>query len=327
MKKKYFWLFAMVLLCPVCLFSQVESGSPIAWTEIMRFSVGEGNSSLIWYETENGGILDGPFQGPMSFLTDKNGGLWAGDTLNARILAIDSKAKSTKEIDLVDIAKKCGLASIPLLLDFAPAPVGKILVADANNNAVIAIDMQKNEAKAYNSASIGSKVWSQINRIHSDATGKIYVEDVALLKTFVIRADGKFFCEPMDGEVGLAVASDGQLAMLVNDASDQGNRQIVISPKAGEPFVRIAKLQVEKPIQWSSLIGFDQKKLLTLVFDTEDHRFFRTYNLQGKMVKELRTLHHDPGYDLTRPEWIDHNGNIFTVRAGNGKLQVFRLTY
>jgi sugar lactone lactonase YvrE len=289
------------------------------------FSRGTSPGQVLWLTEEGGGILDGPFQGPMAFLTDKNGNHWVGDTLNARVTAFDAQGKVGKAIDLIPAARVAGLVSEPVLLDFVPAGEGRLLVADAGNNAIISLDLRGGKPRAYLPGAMASASWTQINRVHSDKAGRIYIEDVAAMKTVVLNTDGKPFCEPLDGEVGLAVSPDGLLAMVVNDAQAADRRQVVLASAPGEPFVHIAGLKAAEPITWAGIIGFTPSGDIVVVFDTASGRQIVTLGSDGEPRRRVRLPHHDPGYDPSRPEWLGADGSLYTLQAASDSLQILRL--
>lgn len=324
MKKYHF--FAGLFICYLTLVSSMVSaaGLQAVFKPFLKFSCGSGNNQLLWLVEDNGGVLDGPFQGPMAFLTDKNGNLWAGDSLNARVVAFDKTGRPGKEIDLIVAAKAAGLATDPVLLDFVPGRDARLLVADAANNAIISIDIRGGQARAYLPASQGSNGWSQINRVHTDGAGRIYIEDIATMKTVVLQADGKAFCDPLDGEVGLAVAADGKIAMVVNDSLSPDRRQIVLAPAPGEPFVHIAGLKAGEPILWANAVGFDAQNRLVVVFDTVSQRSFVTFDTAGKQLNHRTTEIPEPGYDPVRPEWVGSDGEVYSVKIGTS-LEILRL--
>lgn len=312
------------LLVGVGSFAETAAASTV-FKPWLSFLCGSGKNQVLWLAEENGGVLDGPFQGPMAFLTDKNSNLWIGDTLNARIIAFDKNGKPGKEIDLLAAAKAAGLASDPVLLDFVPGSDGSLLIADVANNAIISISIRDGAAKAFVPSGSGSGHWTQINRVHSDKAGRIYIEDVATLRTIVLNPDGKPFCEPLDGEIGLAVALSGHIAMVVNDSLSPDRRQVVLAPAPGEPFVHIAGLKADEPIMWSGVIGFDQHNRLNVVFDTVSGRHIVTLDLSGKELNHRLVKTEDPGYDPVRPEWIGPDGSLYMVRISAASLSVLRL--
>lgn len=310
-------LFVLVLM-PV--FSQTEHAG---FRTVFSFSNGAGENQLLWLAEANGGILDGPFQGPMAFAVDRNGNLWAGDTLNARIIAFDKNGKPGKVIDLMAAARKAGLASDPVLLDFVPTVGNRFLVADAANNSVLSIDMSDaGSVKPFKPETAG---WLQINRIHSDSAGRIYIEDIASMKTFVLDQKGQPFCDPLDGEVSLAVAPDGNMVMVVNDSKSVDRRQLVLAKAPDEPFEKIAVIDASSPIIWASVVGFSREKFITVVYDTATERHFAVYDASGNLKKHNQVETYDPGYDLTTPEWVGSDSRIYSVFMASDSLTIRRL--
>jgi len=313
-----FFSLIILFLCPFWpVFSQ--SGQS-AFQAVFSFSRGIGDKQLLWLTEENGGVLDGPFQGPMAFTVDRNGNLWAGDTLNARIIAFDKNGKPGKIIDLIAAGRKAKLASDPVLLDFVPTGGPRLLIADAANNAILSIELAGDKVDAF--LAEGANSWLQINRIHSDNQGRIYIEDIASMKTFVLNRDGKSFCEPLDGEVGLAVSPDGNMVMVVNDSKYIDRRQIVLARGPGEPFEKIAAIKASSPIIWAAAIGFSREKLITVVYDTASERHFAVFDADGKIQKHRVIEKYDPGYDPTTPEWVGSDKKIYSVFIASHTLKI-----
>ncbi len=317
-------LLLSFMLGAVGLLAQSLNGE---FQTVVSFTLGDKAGQLMWNATLSGGVPDGSFQGPMAFLTDKNGNFWIGDTLNARIIGVGADAKPQKEIDLLAIGKTLGLASDVILLDMVPGRRGRILIADAANNAVIEIDVRGKAApRCFRSASQGKGHWQQINRIHSDKNGKIYIEDLPSMRTLVLSADG----EPMqtlEGELSLAVNQDGQVAMLVMDTENPSSRHIVVSPVHGSPVEKVASIKSEKPVMWAAALGFYQGKQLCVIHDTEDFRFFSFFNAKHSLEKTVKTTFVDPGYDPCRPEWIGSDGRVYMARIASGSLEILELKY
>ncbi len=315
----------LTIMLGVCrLFAEPINGE---FKTVASFSHGDKPGQLVWNATLSGGVPDGSFQGPMAFLTDKNGNFWIGDTLNARIVGVGPDGKPQKEIDLLAAGKALKLASDVVLLDLVPGRHGRILVADAANNVVIELDVRgKAEPRCFRSAPEGKGHWQQINRIHSDKYGRIYIEDLPSMRTLVLSADG----EPMqtlEGELSLAVNPDGQVAMLVMDTQDLNSRHVVISPVHGRPVEKAASIMSAKPVMWAAALGFYQGKQLCVIHDTEDFRYFSFFNGKHSLEKTVKTKFVDPGYDPCRPEWIGLDGRVYMAKIASGSLDILELKY
>ncbi len=313
----------LLILSGVC--GAVAQSDKANFVPLLKFSRGAGEGQLIWNSTQAGGVPDGPFQGPMAFLTDKNGNFWIGDTLNGRIIAVDRQKKQHREIDLLAVARDLGLSSAPVLLDMAPGKAGKLLVADAQNNAIIELDIKTKQAKIFRSAESGKKgFWRQINRIHADKNGRIYVEDLPSMRTQVLYSDGKP-AYALEGEIGIGVDATGKAAMIVMDTSNSKIRHIVKSPVPGAPAEMLASFEARWPIVWAAVIGFSADNIVYAAFDTEKQRYYAAFNNEGKKVFQATCDFPDPGYDPARPDWISPAGDIFTVLLASDSLQILQL--
>ncbi|MBU1109103.1 MAG: hypothetical protein KKB51_20670 [Candidatus Riflebacteria bacterium] len=291
----------------------------------LAFSQGDKAHQLLWLCEENGSMLDGPFQGPMAFITDKKGNLWVGDSLNARVLAFDSTGKQGREYDLISAAKKAGLASDPLLIDLAPSINGKLLVADVINNAILEIDVHNGNTRAFASPPVGDKYhWSQINRIHCDRAGRIYIEDVALRQTVILSRDGKTQMV-LPGQIGIAISENSRLALIVAGDGEEPEWYIYTCKQPGGELSKLARLNAENPILWTSLIGYDSHRQLHVVYDTAQARHYIALDEEGRVIKKNTTTLHDPGYDVNRPDWLDKNGTIYSLQVRHPAFEILKL--
>jgi len=317
-------LFAFLLIfISTATYAMYPEPATADFSDWLFFSQGTGKNQLMWLSEANGGMLDGPFQGPMAFITDKRGNLWVGDSLNARILAVDSTGRPGREYDLIKAAREAGLASDPLLIDLVPNINNKLLVADASNNAILEINVSGGKSRAFLPPPAGHR-WSQINRVHTDGEGRIYVEDVALRQTIIISQDGKPL-QTLTGQIGLAVAESSRIALISASASDITEWYILTSDKPGSELKKLARLNAENPIVWCSLIGYDSLNHLTAVFDTQLARHYVTFDSEGTILKKHTTPLQDPGYDVNHPDWIDKSGNIYTLQVKHPTLSILRL--
>jgi hypothetical protein len=291
----------------------------------LTFSQGSGEKQLMWLSEADGSMLDGPFQGPMAFITDKKDNLWVGDSLNASVKAFDNSGRQGREYDLIAAAKKAGLASDPLLVDLIPGINQKLLIADASNNAIIEIDIRGGDARAFTTPPPGSPHhWSQINRLHSDEEGRIYIEDVALRQTVILNRDGKPQ-KTLAGQVGLAVAESSRIALISASDGEITEWHVLTCEKPGTELVKLARLNAENPVVWCSLIGYDSQNHLHVVYDTALARHYISLDNEGRIVKKHTTELHDPGYDVNRPDWIDKSGRIYTLQVKHPTLTILRL--
>lgn len=319
MKSHNIWIFSLFIV--VLLAGSLAAAE---FRKVQSFRHGDQPGQLMWNAALSGGVPDGPFQGPMAFLTDKKGNLWVGDTLNGRIVGVSREGKTGPLIDLLQVGRQLGLATDVVLLDMVPGLSGKLLVADANNNAVIEIDLKGKSHRVFRSPPSGRGAWLQINRLHCDRKGRIFIEDLASMKTVVLTGDGSLL-STLEGELGLAVNAEGRAAMIVMDTADAKKRHVVISPVPGSPAEKIATLNADAEILWASVIGFDGAGRLTLVYDTEKARNYAVVEATGKISRTVAVQFIDPGYDPTRPDWVGPDGRIFTVRVTPSALEILAL--
>lgn len=296
----------------------------VEFSRWLAFSQGDTPNQLLWLSEDNGGVLDGPFQGPMAFVTDRNGNLWAGDTLNARITAFSPKGRPIKVIDLIKTAKEAGLATDPVLVDLTPGFPGKLLAADAANNAIIEIDLRKAPPRAFLPVS-GPNGWQQINQLHSDQHGNIYVEDVASRRTFILNRDGRPAAKPLEGLIGIAVSRESHIAVLAADEKTAGVWQILTATRPGDKLEHLSFVRDDEPVIWCALQGYDAKNRLHVIYDTTSSRYYLTLASDGTVLRKLQTAHPDPGYDPTRPDWVDAHGRLYKVKIASGTLAVMTL--
>lgn len=317
----------LILLMLVAIFCQTASAQTVKgeFKSVVAFAAGEKAGQLQWNATVSGGVADGFFQGPMAFLVDQKGNFWVGDSLNGRIIGVSATGKQGREIDLIKVGRKLGLATDVALLDMVPTLNGKLLVADANNNALIEVDL-RGSARCFAPSTQARRNWVQINRIHSDKSGRIYVEDLPSMKTFVLNADGEFM-QTLEGELSLAVDAAGRAAMLVMDTVDQKLRHVVMSPMHGSPAEKVATLKADEPIVWAATVGFAGNGSLYTVYDTAKQRFYAIFDAKLKLVKTIAVPFVDPGYDPCRPDWISPDGRIFTVQIADNQLKILELKY
>lgn len=313
-------LFVVSLIVP-CLADTEPFDLPnVEFSPWLSFSCGEQPDQLLWLSESNGGVLDGPFQGPMAFVTDRNGNLWAGDTLNARITAFSAKGRPIKIVDLIKTARDAGLASDPVLADLTPGIPGKLLVADAANNAIIEVDLRRAPPRAFLPSAAAP--WLQINQLHTDQHGNIYIEDLASRRTFILDRNGKPVFKPLEGLTGIAVARNSRVAVLAADEKLPGIWQILTSEKPGASLQFLALIRDDNPVVWVALQGYDARNRLHVIYDTDFSRFYLALAEDGSVVRKFQTKHPDPGYDPTRPDWVDADGRLYSIRIASDSLAV-----
>lgn len=306
--------FSINLEAPTAVFASIAS-----------FPLGKGTSEVMWNQDEKGGITPGPFQGPMAFGFDRDGDLLIGDTMNARILKVAKSGKLVKEFDLLQSAKQAGLKDLPVLLDFVTGNTNQLLVADASNNAILEIDTNTGKSRAFLSPyKEDEPFWKQINQIHTDGDGNIYVEDLASQKTVILNKDGEAV-KQISGRTDIAVGSDSRVATAVYDKENLNRRSIYVAKKPGEEMKLLTWIDADNPIVWSYLLGFDQHNNLYMTYDTQAARHYVVFNPLGQQIKKLAVKLFSFGYDANKAHWIDNNGSFYSYRLQQPKLEILKL--
>ena len=309
-------LAAAALVLLALWLPRLAAASPAPW---FTCGNGDGPQQLCWL-VEGNGVLDGPFQGPMAFACDRQGNLWAGDTLNARIVVFDPQGRARRQIDLLAAGKAAGLASDPVLADFVPATGATLLVADAANNCVLVLDLAGRLRRVLRPGAQAD--WLQINRLHADAAGRLYLEDAARARTLVLDGEGRQLAA-LEGVLGIAVSPRG-LVFQLGESDDPLARPVLAITTLGKAPRPFARLTADAPITWAAPLGVDARGLLHVIADTADSRHLVAFDLQGREAARKRLPRPDPGYDPTRPEWLAPDGSVHHVVLDATHLRVLR---
>ncbi len=318
-------LLLVFLLAANSAFSLTPEFPTAIFAPAITFSKGDSGLKLMWNSDEKGMILQGPFQGPMAIVCDSSGNLLISDTLNARVIKVDSSGKLIAEYDLAALASQAGLIELPAQVDLAVPAADRFLVADASNNAIIEIDTASGKARAFKSPPAGnSGHWTQINHIHTDKAGNIYIEDVARQLTQVIDKDGRAL-QSLPGQIGIAVSGDSRVAMVISDDKYPKRRAVYVSEKPGADLRLLATPEVDNPILSSSIIGFDAENNLHIALDTESVRHYLAFKRDGEQVRKRTALRLATGYDANRGCWIDEKGEIYSLRVKHPVFEIVKL--
>lgn len=322
-------LSALFIICLVFQFAAFAENNLPKETEAkfspwLSFRQGDGPDQLLWLTEDDGSVLAGPFQGPMAFLTDSENRLWAGDSLNARICVFNPEGKLEKTIDLFKAAKEAGLASDPVLAEMIFSTSNKLLIADAANNAVIQIAPDSMQTKAFQSSTLDESRWMQINFLHSDRAGNIFIEDLALQRTVVIDSEGRHV-ETLEGQNCMAVSGTGRLAVAVGDNNSIQEWHILAKDKMSEEWQTFALIRDDEPIHWIGLLGYDLSQNLFVAYETPTARHYAVFDENGNTIRLFKTRPSEPGYDPNRSEWLSADGRIHQVSIASSTLNVMVL--
>ncbi|MBU1107122.1 MAG: hypothetical protein KKB51_10675 [Candidatus Riflebacteria bacterium] len=295
------------------------------FSPILDFSRGSEPEQLLWLVEDDGTILPGAFMGPMVFKTDAAGILWVGDTQNGRICAFSKDSKNTKTVDLIAIGTKLGLKDPPALLDMLFNTKGDLLVGDGANNVIIEISMTTSTCRFFAAPTDEDSKWAQINYIHSDSLGRIYVEDLALQRTVVLDENGSFL-ENLQGQVFLAInKKTDRWVTLVADNDSTDIWHVLAKDKREESWQAFAAILEKKPVLWVGLLGFDSDDNIYIAYETEDARSYLVYSKDAELVKSLKTQSINPGYDPLYPDWVSPDGTIYSVKIEKDTLRIMQL--
>ncbi len=292
---------------------------------LLEFSRGSGTDQLLWLLEDDGSILPGAFKGPMVFRTDVEKIVWIGDTQNARISAYSVAGKCQKNIDLIATGKQLGLKKIPALLDMIFNAKGKLLVADAANNVIIEIEPATSECRCFMSPEDEDSAWMQINYIHTDSEAKIFIEDLALQRTVVLDENGQPFAA-MDSQNCLATnIMTNRLYTLASNEQSPETFHILVRGSLEDSWRQFATIDAKNPITWVGILGLDGTENLTVVYETETARHYLAYSKDAALIKSLKTLHINPGYDPLYPDWVGSDGTIYSVCIDKDALRIMQL--
>lgn len=321
-----FKIFLSIFLLLANTLSAATTVYPTAlFSPIMSLGEGTGDNQVAWNQDDKNSIPNGPFQGPMAFTFCPDGNLLICDSLNSRILKTDLSGKVLQKIDLAEAIRQTRLAGPPALVDILCPQPDRFLLADAANNVVIELQPGSGKARAFASPEPETgNHWRQINRIHTDQTGNIYIEDVSLLKTQIIDRNGNPV-KALPGHLGIAIAPNAKAAIIMSDEKTPNQRSVYTSPRPGEEMRLLASFVDTQPILWADFLGFDDQQNLFIVFDTAQTRKFIAFNPEGNVVRELVTSLKNHGYEPTRGHWLNDAGEIFSVRISPPRLEILKL--
>lgn len=318
------FIFCLAVQFAVFAENNVPKETEAKFSPWLSFKQGDGPDHLLWLTEDDGSVLAGPFQGPMAFLTDAANRLWAGDSLNARICVFSSEGKLEKTIDLFKAAKEAGLASDPVLAEMIFSTSNKLLIADAANNAVLQIDPDSMQTKAFQSFTEDESRWLQINFLHCDKAGNIFIEDLALQRTVVIDSEGRYV-KTLEGQNCMAVSATGRLAVAVADNNGIHEWHILAKDKMNEEWQTFALIRNDEPIHWIGLLGYDASQNLFVAFETPTARHYAVFDKNGNTIRVFKTRPSEPGYDPCRSEWVSPDGRIHQVSIASSTLNIMVL--
>lgn len=293
-------------------------------------------ASKVYIESTKGEIQPGIMQGPTAFAQGPDGTTWVADTLNSRILSVPDKGSSKVIIDLAELKGQQGLARLPLPIDLAfggegfPKPPAKavasdyvVWIADAANNRVLCFDITGKFIRALGKTGKGPGEFRQINRIHCDAMGRIFIEDLTQGLTVCLNSDGSHYLSYK--QTSIEVDRFGNILQVIMD-EDTKSRRICLYDENGNLGQEVATIQANDPIQYVRLVGFDDAGLLHISWDTVQGRWYQSIEPTGKLGPLFHTPDTAEGMDTLTPEWVLANGSVRSLKATARGIVVMEVT-
>ncbi|PKK89051.1 MAG: hypothetical protein CVV64_16005 [Candidatus Wallbacteria bacterium HGW-Wallbacteria-1] len=284
-------------------------------------------ANKIYIESEKGEIMKGLLHGPAAMACAPDGNTWIADTLNSRILSVPDKGSSKVIIDLSAVRAEAGLKRLPLPIDIAFGGEGfkkapektlpadyTVWIADASNNCVLSFSISGKFLGAIHSSgkSGDSGSFRQINRIHCDALGRLFVEDLSQSITLCFTAEKSYYLSYKI--TSAAVDRFGNIHQILYDDNVM-ERHIAVYDENGNPLEVLATIKASEPIQYVRPVGFDSKGRLHVTWDTASGRFYQAFAQDGtpSVIRMADAV--AEGMDMTTPEWVLPDGSIRTVKA------------
>ncbi len=299
--------------------SAAGPGQP--WAVIQN---GSGTGQAAW-SLRNGGLVPGPFQGPMAMAADPAGNVWIADTLNARLLVLSDRGRLTKTIDLQPVQKSAGLAQPPLISDITFPGDESLALADEANTTILILDLNGRFLRRFSGPGGRPEDLLQINRLHADREGRVYVEETARNRIAVFSPAGEWLSE-LKGLSGVAVRADGRVLQPVYEGNPR-ERTLEWYDLSGSKIGVLCRFAETEDIRFIQPLGFDKAGNLILLYDTAKERVIRRIAADGTVNSELRSTFFDSGLELTTPWWIAPDGSVSWIEVTARQATIRRMTF
>ncbi len=302
------------------------------FNKYLEFTNGDSPNQLLWMIEENGTPVTGTLQGPMAFVSLKNGSIWVADTQNARFCLFSKDGKNLKEINLLKIGKEIGLPNPPAIADFCLSN-NLILAADDASNSILEIDTDTNKTRIFKPSNSEKGKWFQITHLYSDKEGRIYVDDILSGKIIILDKNGKYISEIVAACISVS-PNDSSMASIryLEDLKGESEVSIyqILTNKGFSTQWTLANnidndIENDNIIMNISIIGIDKNNNIYVVYETKDIRFYNIYSFDGTLLKTISISRTDAAYNPARPDWIDESGNIYTVTISNRTMKILKL--
>lgn len=325
MKKALFTAILLLTTAFACSAETPVMAKAAEFKTLIEFARGSDPAQLLWLVEDDGSILPGAFKGPMVFRAGSEDTTWIGDTQNGRICAFSRDGKNLNSIDLIGITKKLGLKEIPALLDMLFKADGNLLVADAANNVILEIAPDSSSSRFFAPPEDEARAWMQINYLHTDNAGRIYIEDLALQHTVVLDGNGAVIAVLEHLNCLDTSRTTGRQITLAADDKSLETFRVLSRDNLEKSWQEFATVMEKVPFSWIGIVGFDGADNLYIAYETEDARHYLIYRKDGTLINSLKTQCINPGYDPLYSDWVSSDGKIHCVRIKNDKLHIMQL--
>lgn len=299
----------------------------MVFSTYLEFSNGETPDKLLWITEPDGTPNIGTLQCPMAYISLPDGNTWIADTQNVRICLFSSNGKLLKAINLLELGKKAGLPNPPAIVDICLSN-NKLLAADAASNSVLEINPYNLSMRIFGSPSTDKGGWFQISHLFTDNQERIYIDDLALGKIIVLDKDGNIIGENAAASIGVSKI-DSRMASIhyveENDGeADAKYYQLTINKGYNTPWFPVVNLNDQENIFYINIIGIDKNNDVYILYETENNRYYKVFSMTGELKQSFVTSPIMPMINPATPDWIDENGNIYTVAVVGKTLKILK---
>ena len=307
-----------------------EDAKQMKFSNYMEFQNGSDSAKLLWITEPDGTPNIGVLQCPMSFVSLVDGNTWIADTQNARLCLFSKDGKNLKEINLLELGKKAGLADPPAIVDICLSN-GNILAGDAASNSVLEINPETLAMRVFKSPGTDNGGWFQISHLFTDNQQRIYIDDLALGKIIVLDKDGKYLGDNAAASIAVS-KTDSSMASIhyveeTDGEAEASYYQITVNKGFTTPWYPIVNINTDnESIIYINIIGIDKNNDIYVLFETESTRFYQVFNMKGELKKSFTAYPMIPMINPARPDWIDENGNIYSAVVVGNSLKILKYT-
>ena len=327
--KKLIAAFALMASLHISCPCYAQTAKEVQFSSYLEFQNGNDSSKLLWITEPDGSPNIGVLQCPMAFITLDDGNTWIADTQNARICLFSKDGKNLKEINLLELGKKAGLADPPAIVDICMSDKN-ILAGDAASNSVLEINPETLSMRVFNSPGADNGGWFQISHLFTDNQQRIYIDDLALGKIIILDKDGKFLGDNAAASIAVSKV-DSSMASIhyveeTDGEADASYYQITVNKGFATPWYPVVNINTDnESIIYINIIGIDKNNDIYVLYETESNRFYKVFSMTGELKKSFTTIPTIPMINPARPDWIDNSGNIYSAAVINKTLKIMKL--